>query len=115
MKTIYLQCKFTSQTFNRDPSNMTETLPAQNETGASPRLRSATNTIKFYDLLSIVFFVLAAASLSFLSLYLITDFVVIALGAMDIGTILNAASRMISLRTVPSNVRPQKAKNTVRL
>lgn len=93
---------------------MTETIPTQTD-GTDPRLRAATRTIKFYDILSIVFFVLAAASLSFLSIFLITDFVVIALGAMDIGTILNAASRMIALRTIPEEGRVRKARNTVRL
>ena len=65
--------------------------------------------------MSIVFFMAAAASLAFLSLFLITDFVVIALGAMDIGTILNAASRMIALREVPGEMRQNKARGTVRL
>ena len=57
----------------------------------------------------------AAASLSFLSFYQITDFVVIALGAMDIGTILNAVSRMIALRAVTGEIRQRKSRSTVRL
>ena len=53
--------------------------------------------------------------MAFLSFYLITDFVVIALGAMDIGTVLNATSRMIALREVPREVRRKKARSTVRV
>ncbi|OLC61469.1 hypothetical protein AUH73_07150 [archaeon 13_1_40CM_4_53_4] len=76
---------------------------------------ASASTVRFYDALSIVFFVAAAASLAFLGLYLITDFVVIALGAMDIGTILNATSRMIALRRVGGEIREKKARSTVRL
>ena len=73
------------------------------------------STVRFYDLLSVVFFVLAVISLSMLTLYLITDFIVLALGAMDIGTILNAVSRMISLRNIPdANERRRKAATTVK-
>src|SRR5438128_9167563 len=73
------------------------------------------STLRFYNLLSIVFFVLAVISLSMLTLYLVTDFVVLALGAMDIGTILNAVSRMISIRTLPdSKERRTKATSTVK-
>jgi len=73
------------------------------------------STVRFYNLLSIVFFVLAVISLSMLTLYLITDFIVLALGAMDIGTILNAVSRMISLRNIPdANERQRKAMTTVK-
>ena len=75
----------------------------------------STSTVRFYDVLSVAFFVAAAASLSFLSFYLITDFVVIALGAMDIGTILNAVSRMIALRGVTGEIRQRKSRSTVRL
>ena len=65
--------------------------------------------------MSIVFFVLAVISLSMLTLYLITDFIVLALGAMDIGTILNAVSRMISLRNIPdATERHKKASTTVK-
>jgi hypothetical protein len=75
----------------------------------------AASTVRFYDLLSIVFFILAAASLSMLTIYQVTDFVVLGLGAMDIGTILNAVSRMISLRSIEdSATRAAKARNTVR-
>ncbi len=77
--------------------------------------RTAASTVRFYDALSIGFFVAAAVSLAFLSLYLVTDFVVIALGAMDIGTILNAASRMIALRGISGEGRLKKARSTVRL
>src|SRR5207247_10569912 len=56
-----------------------------------------------------------AASLAFLGYYLITDFVVIALGAMDIGTILNATSRMIALRRVGGEIREKKVRSTVRI
>jgi len=77
--------------------------------------RTAASTVRFYDALSVGFFVAAAVSLAFLSLYLITDFVVIALGAMDIGTILNAASRMIALRGISGEGRLKKARSTVRL
>ncbi len=50
-----------------------------------------------------------------LTLYLITDFIVLALGAMDIGTILNAVSRMISLRNIPdATERHRKAATTVK-
>ena len=73
------------------------------------------STVRFYNLLSIVFFVLAVISLSMLTLYLITDFIVLALGAMDIGTILNAVSRMISLRNIPdATERHKKASTTVK-
>src|SRR6267378_4426257 len=73
------------------------------------------STVRFYSLLSIVFFILAVISLSMLTLYLITDFIVLALGAMDIGTILNAVSRMISLRNIPdANERQRKAATTVK-
>ena len=75
----------------------------------------AESTIRFYDTLSIVFFVLAAASLSMLTLFLVTDFVVLGLGAMDIGTILSGISRMISLRGIEDlDERRVKAKNTVK-
>ena len=75
----------------------------------------AESTIRFYDALSIVFFVLAAASLSMLTLFLVTDFVVLGLGAMDIGTILSGISRMISLRGIEDlDERRVKAKNTVK-
>ena len=75
----------------------------------------ADSTVRFYVVLSIVFFVLAIISLSILTLYLITDFIVLALGAMDIATILNAVSRMIYLRTIPDrNERRAKAASTVK-
>src|SRR5438128_7975679 len=74
------------------------------------------STVRFYNLLSVVFFVLAVISLSMLTLYLITDFIVLALGAMDIGTILNAVSRMISLRSITdATERHRKAATTVKL
>jgi len=73
------------------------------------------STVRFYNLLSVVFFVLAVISLSMLTLYLITDFIVLALGAMDIGTILNAVSRMISLRNIQDvNERQRKGVTTVK-
>jgi hypothetical protein len=75
----------------------------------------STSTVRFYDALSVAFFGAAAASLSFLSFYQITDFVVIALGAMDIGTILNAVSRMIALRGVAGEIRQRKSRSAVRL
>ena len=82
---------------------------------SSSRKSRAESTVRFYNVLSVVFFLLAIISLSMLTLYLITDFVVLALGAMDIGTILNAVSRMISLRTMPdSNERRTRAAGTVR-
>src|SRR2546427_6698290 len=74
---------------------------------------ASASTVRFYDALSIVFFVAAAASLAFLGLYLITYFVVIALGAMDIGTILNATSRMIALPRVGGGIREKKARSNV--
>src|SRR5207244_12639498 len=75
----------------------------------------AESTIRFYDALSIVFFVLAAASLSMLTLFLVTDFVVLGLGAMDIGTILSGISRMISLRGIDDlDERRVKARHTVK-
>ena len=75
----------------------------------------ADSTVRFYVVLSIVFFVLAIISLSILTLYLITDFIVLALGAMDIATILNAVSRMIYLRTISDpNERRAKAASTVK-
>jgi hypothetical protein len=75
----------------------------------------AESTVRFYDALSIVFFVLAALSLSMLTFYQVTDFVVLGLGAMDIGTILNGVSRMISLRSIEDpDKRKTKAKNTVK-
>ena len=75
----------------------------------------ARSTVRFYDLLSIVFFVLAVLALSMLTFYLITDFIVLALGAMDIGTILNAVSRMISLRSISdASERQRKASTTVK-
>ena len=75
----------------------------------------ADSTVRFYVVLSIVFFVLAIISLSLLTLYLINDFIVLALGAMDIATILNAVSRMIYLRTIPDpNERRVKAASTVK-
>ena len=75
----------------------------------------ADSTVRFYVVLSIVFFVLAIISLSILTLYLIPDFIVLALGAMDIATILNAVSRMIYLRTIPDpNERRAKAASTVK-
>ena len=75
----------------------------------------ADSTVRFYVVLSIVFFVLAIISLSILTLYLITDFIVLALGAMDIATILNAVSRMIYLRSIPDlNERRAKAASTVK-
>ena len=86
---------------------------ANASTGASGH--ASASTVKFYDALSIVFFISAAASLAFLSVYLITDFVVIALGAMDIGTVLNAASRMIALRGMVGEMRERKARGTVRI
>ena len=62
-----------------------------------------------------VFFILAAASLSMLTLFLVTDFVVLGLGAMDIGTVLNAVSRMISLRNIGDpEERKRKARNTIK-
>jgi hypothetical protein len=88
--------------------------PEGGEVEDSPRTAAA-STVKFYDALSIGFFLSAAVSLGFLSLYLITDFVVIALGAMDIGTILNAASRMIALRGISGEDRVKKVRGTVRL
>ena len=73
------------------------------------------STVRFYDVLSVVFFILAAASLSMLTLFLITDFVVLGLGAMDIGTVLNAVSRMISLRNIEDpEERRRRAKNTIK-
>ena len=73
------------------------------------------STVRFYVVLSVVFFVLAIISLSILTLYLIPDFIVLALGAMDIATILNAVSRMIYLRTIPDpNERRAKAASTVK-
>ena len=87
----------------------------RNSDNSSGPKSSAESTVRFYDVLSVVFFVLAIISLSMLTLYLITDFIVLALGAMDIGTILNAVSRMISIRTIPdSNERRVKAANTVK-
>src|SRR5437870_2263795 len=75
----------------------------------------ADSTVRFYVVLSVVFFVLAIISLSILTLYLIPDFIVLALGAMDIATILNAVSRMIYLRTIPDpNERRAKAASTVK-
>ena len=75
----------------------------------------AASTVRFYNALSIVFFILAALSLSMLTLYLVTDFVVLGLGAMDIGTILNGVSRMISLRSISDlDKRRTKARNTVK-
>jgi hypothetical protein len=89
---------------------------AQRQRVAEEALRTASlSTVRFYDRLSVGFFVAAAASLAFLSFYLITDFVVIALGAMDIGTVLNAASRMIALREVPEEVRERKVRSTVHI
>jgi hypothetical protein len=82
---------------------------------SSPLASASASTVRFYDALSIMFFVAAAASLAFLGFYLITDFVVIALGAMDIGTILNATSRMISLRGIGGEMRVKKAQSTVRI
>src|SRR2546429_7768533 len=76
---------------------------------------ASASTVRFYDALSVVFFVAAAASLAFLGYYLITDFVVIALGAMDIGTILNATSRMIALRRVGGEIREKKVRSTVHI
>jgi hypothetical protein len=73
-------------------------------------------TVRFYDTLSIVFFILAAISLGMLTVYQITDFVVLGLGAMDIGTVLNGVSRMISLRgIVDANQRKLKARSTIQL
>ncbi len=72
----------------------------EGEASGSPLGSASASTVRFYDALSVVFFVAAAASLAFLGYYLITDFVVIALGAMDIGTILNATSRMIALTRI---------------
>jgi len=81
---------------------------------SSSRSRSE-STVRFYDAWSVVFFLLAVISLGMLTLYLITDFIVLALGAMDIGTILNAVSRMISVRAMPdSNERRAKAASTVK-
>ncbi len=83
----------------------------------SKKMHSTANlsTVRYYDVLSVVFFILAALSLSMLAFYLIPDFAVLGLGAMDIGTILNAVSRMISLRTVTdSDSRRIKAKNTIK-
>src|SRR5437660_11959169 len=75
----------------------------------------AESTIRFYDALSIVFFVLAAASLSMLTLFLVTAFVVLGLGAMDIGTILSGISRMTSSRGIEDvDERRVKATNTVK-
>src|SRR5882672_1466472 len=75
----------------------------------------AESTVRFYDALSIVFFILAAVSLGMLTLFLVTDFVVLGLGAMDIGTILNGVSRMISLRGIEDlDKRRIKAKNTIK-
>ena len=75
----------------------------------------ADSTVRFYVVLSVVFFVLAIISLSILTLYLIPDFIVLALGAMDIATILNAVSRMIYLRTIPDpNERRAKAASTMK-
>ena len=83
--------------------------------GTSRPKSKVESTVRFYDLLSVVFFVLAVLSLSMLTLYLITDFIVLALGAMDIGTVLNAVSRMISLRNVSDvNERQRKAATTVK-
>jgi hypothetical protein len=87
----------------------------QNMEDTSRSRSKVESTVRFYNLLSIVFFVLAVISLSMLTLYLITDFIVIALGAMDIGTILNAVSRMISLRNVQdASERQRKAATTVK-
>lgn len=75
----------------------------------------AAGTVRFYDVLSVIFFIIAAASLSMLAIYQVTDFVVLGLGAMDIGTILNAVSRMISLRGLEDpDKRKTKSKTTVR-
>lgn len=93
---------------------MSETGPRQHEI-EEPLRNASVSTVKFYDAVSVGFFVAAAASLAFLSFYLITDFVVIALGAMDIGTVLNATSRMIALREVPREIRMKKARSTVRV
>ena len=82
---------------------------------ASSSKSRADSTVRFYVVLSVVFFVLAIISLSILTLYLIPDFIVLALGAMDIATILNAVSRMIYLRTIPDpNERRAKAASTVK-
>ncbi len=75
----------------------------------------AESTVRFYDALSVIFFTLATISLIMLTLYLVTDFVVLGLGAMDIGTILNGVSRMISLRGIEDlDRRRAKAKSTIR-
>jgi len=82
---------------------------------ASSPESKAESTVRFYNVLSVAFFLIAIISLSMLTLYLVTDFVVLALGAMDIGTILNAVSRMISIRTLPdSKERRTKATSTVK-
>lgn len=87
----------------------------RNLDSASSLNPKAESTIGFYNTLSVVFFLLAIISLGMLTLYQITDFIVLALGAMDIGTILNAVSRMISLRAIPdSNERRAKAASTVK-
>ncbi|TMI27307.1 hypothetical protein E6H36_03060 [Candidatus Bathyarchaeota archaeon] len=85
-------------------SNQTNLLKAKSE-----------STVRFYDVLSVIFFILAAVSLGMLSLFLIPDFAVLGLGAMDIGTILNAVSRMISLRSLEDlEERKRKTKNTIK-
>ncbi len=96
-----------------EPINKIEPFSAESvRTAYSPANQS---TVRYYDVLSVVFFILAAFSLSMLAFYLITDFVVLGLGAMDIGNILNAVSRMISLRSITDvNVRRAKARNTVK-
>jgi len=94
---------------------MSDSNISQHGKSADSLQSTSSRTVRFYDALSVAFFIAAAASLSFLSFYLITDFVVIALGAMDIGTILNAVSRMIALRGVTGEVRAKKARSTVRL
>src|SRR2546426_12354091 len=76
---------------------------------------ASASTVRFYDALSIVFFVAAAASLAFLGIFLITDFVVIALRAMGIGTILYPTSRMIALRGGGAEIRMKKELRTVRV
>ena len=99
---------------NMDVENSVSTV-IQNLDDANRSGSKVESTVRFYNVLSIVFFILAVISLSMLTLYLIADFIVIALGAMDIGTILNAVSRMISLRNVrDANERQRKAATTVK-
>src|SRR5436309_13186183 len=83
----------------------------EGEASGSPLGSASASTVRFYDALSVVFFVAAAASLAFLGFYLITDFVVIAIVAMDMGTILNAMSRRIALWSVGGEIREKTGRS----